>query len=368
MKWMFIEANDVWMFRESRPFAAGQAFIARSVFPPHPQTMAGAIRTNILEQAGVSFEDYRRRRVDPALIAAIGAPPNGNQGAAVGTFRLSGPFLASKVGSAVRRYLRPPLDLMVREENGQKQWGIATPAPHLKFETNLPFEGWRPLAAPTEKRGWKEVEGWLDEDGLKAYLQGKAPTKVIDSAELFLTEEKIGLGIEYSRRTAQESLLYHAEFVRPLHTESQQAGLMVGIDDQAFKLLPQGVLMLGGEGRAAYYEAVGAPASIPAPKPGRIKVILTTPACFSEGWQPSSWSLWLGDNARLVSAAVGKPISISGWDLARGNPKPMRAFVPAGSVYYFENATPCVQPFTQTPKGEADFGALGFGGFVQTNW
>lgn len=368
MKWLFIEANDVWMFRESRPFAAGQAFIARSVFPPYPQTMAGAIRTNILEQAGVSFEDYRRRRVNPALLAAVGAPANENQAAEIGSFRLLGPFLASRTGSSVKRFVRPPLDLMKRESDGHMQLGIATPAPQVGFETNLPFENWRPLNAPSKDRGWKEVDGWLDEDGLSAYLKGKAPSKVTDSPELFLTEEKIGLGIDYNVRTAKESLLYHAEFVRPLHTENQESGLVVGIDDQSFRLLPPNVLMLGGEGRSAYYEAITVPASIPDPKPGKIKVILTTPAFFEHGWQPNTWSHWLGHNASLISAAVGKAITISGWDLARGQAKPMCAFVPPGSVYYFENATPCTQPFTQTPEGEPDFGALGFGGFVQTNW
>lgn len=365
MKWMFIEANDVWMFRESRPFAAGQAFVARSVFPPYPQTMAGAIRTNILEQTGVDFKDYARRKVQPELIKAIGAPAGGDDyPAEIGSLRLMGPFVAQRQAGKVKRFFRAPLDLMRREG----KTGIAAPVSVPNYETNLPFENWHPLSTPDQERGWKEIDGWLDDDGLIAYLQGRAPAQAYSNTDLFLTEEKIGLGINYDSRTAQESLLYHADFVRPLRTETSETGLAVGLDDLAFKLLPQGVLMLGGEGRAAYYEEIKTLPEMPRIKPGKVKVILTTPAYFAGGWQPENWSPWLGEKASLVSAAVGKPISISGWDLARGTPKPMRALVPAGSVYFFENAAVPTTPFTETPRGEADFGATGFGGFALANW
>ena len=39
---------------------------------------------------------------------------------------------------------------------------------------------------------------------------------------------------------------------------------------------------------------------------------------------------------KLITAAVGKPIPVGGWDMAKGKAKPTYRAVPAGSVYYFE--------------------------------
>jgi CRISPR-associated protein Cmr3 len=63
----------------------------------------------------------------------------------------------------------------------------------------------------------------------------------------------------------------------------------------------------------------------------------------------------------LVSAVIGKPLAISGWDVANKRPKPLRHYVPAGSVYYFENATWKDTQFTESPEGEAQFSQMGFG-------
>ncbi|HRE46689.1 MAG TPA: type III-B CRISPR module-associated protein Cmr3 [Aggregatilineales bacterium] len=381
MKWLFLEAHDVWMFRESRPFAAGQAFVARSVFPPYPQTIAGVIRTSILEQAGVDFEAYKEGRVDPALIKAIGLPGGNDHFASLGALSLAGPYIARSVKGKVSRLLPAPNDLMQAEDSTTKSlvYSIAAPAVETVPEgvTNLPFDQWHPVSplAGSDSEGnpfeWKPVEGWLDENDVQAYLKGSTPTTVHKKADLVHTEEKIGLGMAHDIRKAKTGLLYSAEFVRPLtKAPDDQVGLLIGINDEAVKLLTPGVFLIGGEGRSAFYREVPPPPAFPSVRPGRIKVILTTPAYFSGGWYPAEagWETWVGPDAHLVSALVSKPISISGWDLAQKKPKPMRAFVPAGTVYYFEGAAPFTRPFTETPPGEPDYGAMGYGGFVLSAW
>jgi hypothetical protein len=42
----------------------------------------------------------------------------------------------------------------------------------------------------------------------------------------------------------------------------------------------------------------------------------------------------------LVGAAIPRPLLLGGFDVAKGVPKPMRAFVPAGAVYFFEADEP----------------------------
>ncbi len=43
-----------------------------------------------------------------------------------------------------------------------------------------------------------------------------------------------------------------------------------------------------------------------------------------------------GIKIKLITAAIGKPLNIGGWDIVQNAPKIMRRAVPAGSVYYFK--------------------------------
>jgi len=75
--------------------------------------------------------------------------------------------------------------------------------------------------------------------------------------------------------------------------------------------------------------------------------VLTTPGIFPDGWRlpgigaDSRFSLH-GVSARLVCAAVPRCETVSGWDLARHQPKTAQRVAPAGSVYWLDelDATP----------------------------
>jgi CRISPR-associated protein Cmr3 len=70
----------------------------------------------------------------------------------------------------------------------------------------------------------------------------------------------------------------------------------------------------------------------PAPNiSARARVLLLTPALFAEGAVPGEIA-----GARVIAAAVGRPQTISGWDMAAGGPKPTRRMAPAGSVYWVD--------------------------------
>lgn len=103
-------------------------------------------------------------------------------------------------------------------------------------------------------------------------------------------------------------------------------------------------------------------------------MVLLTPTYFDAGWQPKGgdWSKWVG-GGRLVSAALGKPQLISGWDVAKNKPKPLRHYLPAGSVFFFEGGQWQGHAFTQSPpnepdRKEPDFGAVGFGQVALGTW
>ncbi len=80
-----------------------------------------------------------------------------------------------------------------------------------------------------------------------------------------------------------------------------------------------------------------------------------------------------GAAVSCVAAALGRPLRLGGWDLARGGHnghKSMRAFVPAGSVFFFESDVPLAAPraFTENPGGELSFESQGFGACVAAPW
>jgi len=349
-QWVFIEPHDVWMFRDSKPFTAGESFFARSMFPPQPGTIQGMIRTHFYEHTQ----------------HIIGSSTS------MGDLRITGAFLACKNGETVRRFYPMPLDVLATRPPRQLM-----PARSTKIVTDL-GEDWRPLISSdplpsSDHKPEKDARYWLDEANFSRYLEGKPPAELTSEKELYGFEERTGLAIDYNRRAyrrrnteSPEGLFYRAAFVRPQPT----MGLLIKVEypDKVFTS-DQGAIAVGGESRMGNFTIVKYTPPAPRIEPGRIKLILLTPTYFTDGWQPSGgWSPWLGEKARLVSAAIDKPQVFSGWDMVAGRPKTLRHFIPAGSVYYFEDAVLPTAPLTETPKKEPDFGAIGYGAFAAAAW
>ncbi len=365
-QWLFIQAQDVWMFRDSKPFNAQQNFVAHSQFPPNPQTMQGIIRTHYLESQGVDWKAYAAGREREALYTAVGRPQGDNQPPSLGELRIQGPFVAQKDSenkeSPIQRLLPAPVDLLYNSET--KQFATMTLRGAAQFATSGVPSNWQPVFHP-DKEGFAPAPGWLTEKQFSDYLKNGLATGELYE-RVFEYEDRIGLGMSHARRAAETSLLYRARFVRP----HPGVGLLVQVNQTLFQA--GGYLRIGGESRAAHFELLN---NYPLPENhtrGNLKVVLLTPAYFDGGWQPTAgWSQWMGGGS-LVSAIVGKPMAISGWDVANKRSKPLRHYVPVGSVYYFENARYTDEPFTQTPANrgypEPDFGAMGFGCVAVGSW
>ncbi len=368
-QWVFIEPQDVWMFRDSRPFTAQQNFVARSHFPPHPGTMQGVIRSFYLERQGVNWGKYAQWDDDyAALYEAVGGPayPKKDKSASMGALRISGPFVARRNSdNSVERLYPAPADLSYKpEEDGTPAtYAIRRPADNADFATTPPFDGWRPLVSDTNVEGLKEAGGWLTQAQFKVYAEGDPANITGDRvSSLYDVEERVGLGVNKRRRTAESGLLYHARFVR-VH---DGVGLLVGVNMNVFD--NSGLLNIGGESRSGHYAQVEFTPK-PNAKSGRVKLVLLTPAYFTGGWQPAdaNWSPWVG-GGRLVSFAAPRPLEISGWDMARRQAKPLRRYLTAGSVFYFEDAELTGTAFTETPPEEPDFGAMGYGAYAALAW
>ncbi len=360
---LFIEPRDVLLFRDGRPFAAGEDHRAVSLFPPMPLTLQGALRSARLLQ---STESLDHQHWSPELKAEIGAPDD------FGALQMRGPFIAGEEGGQIVRYFPLPADVLL-DECSHPVTLAPLPRNDSSFESNKPADAaeilplWRRSAARLE-----EAKGWLSETELQRYLTSQ-PFAITPEHELFMSEPRFHVGLDGRSKRPREDggggHLFQIEFVRPC----PHVGLWVSVD--GLSLNDSGLLQLGGEARAAAYRRINDP--LPADqrkRKGRFKLYFASPAYFAAGWQPDDWGRFItGGIVRLIAAAVPRALAIGGFDVARKQHKPMRRFVPAGSVYFFESddEVTVAQSITDndgTQNRPMRLGQIGFGQVMIGEW
>lgn len=367
-----IEPLDTVFFRDGRPFAAGEGTDAYSLFPPAPMTMQGLIRSKLLSRGcSEGFFVYKKgcvtgkcpRNSSCEAKRVVGSvQPDDKNG---GTLQLRGPWLM--VCGAL--LLPVPGDLIAltekggegkREEHKSRETRILSPKANGTSVSNLPGTLCS-LDPPSEWKG-KEfgvVSGWITWDAFKKYLMGNPPIlepgrNWWQALDLWGEELRPGLEIEDCRNRAQEGQLYFARHIR-LKQGVSLACELDGLDGMSAHVQETWLSPFGGERRAVAITPLGAN-SVPwrqcdehltkkIEETGQIKLVLTQPAWFANGWYPNGWNPDTreavlngthGTKATWLAAQVGRAEVVGGWDLARGDQKPVRRFVPARSVYYLQ--------------------------------
>ncbi len=340
---IFVEASDVWLFRDGRPFTAGEQGRAVSFFPPMPQTVQGVIRSARIAQSGEPFDS---RHWSDGLKDEIGTPPQNGQDN-FGALQLRGPVIARREDKdKLQRFFPLPLDVTtLKAADSQEFWHILAPSAAPDVRTNWPQPGLLPLLPPENSEPTKFDTGWLCENALQAYLQGRTcGIHVHSHSTLFEREPRLGIQVDSRPKQTAEGMLYQIEFIRP----RMDVGLLLEVE--GVKLNGAGLLQLGGEARAGCYAEVTVGLNLPRDgrltdtgKPLRLKLYLATPVIFAQGWLPDSIDAntlkgnWRGIEVTLRAAAVGKPQPIGGRDISqRDSQRAIRRAVPPGSVYFFE--------------------------------
>lgn len=336
----FVRPLDVLTLRGNRLFGEAGSW-GDSLMPPPPSVMAGALRSHLLALDGEAGTDFDH--------PAVGRR-NGPAHFVPGPFVLAACQPARSRGAGPVEPLFPlPADLSLQTLEGRTVARRLQPLPPpAGVGSSLPLPLWPVLA---QAQAAKPPKGghWLTAAGWQAWLSGRdvPADALVAQGELWTTEQRIGIGLNASTGTAEDSKLFTVQAITPL----PDVGLAVRV--QGAKLSP-GVVRLGGDGRGARLE----PGPIAWPEPdwaalaraGRARLVLTTPGLFEHGWLPQGCrTAGAADardgiafrapdiQARVVCAAVARAVVVSGFDLAAARPKAAQRAVPAGAVYWLDD-------------------------------
>jgi CRISPR-associated protein Cmr3 len=414
---LWIRPVDVWLFRDGKPFSAGQDHTARSFFPPTPLTVQGALREAISRAQGVSFAQYKAQNTAEAEKAVELIGPFKKE-LETGLFAMRGPTVGLDIseaqdGSTITPLYPVPADLLVekRTVSGKSKkegfaFHIAAPNPDAAIASDLQVEtGVYPPTVDVQMDDDSELEQlnnhWIAADTFAKYLDSKQPNiqalealpedgeerskdrlfalwseevRIFSSSSLHNSDYRFGVALNAETRYRQDGQLYQVEFVKL----RDRVGLLTEVNGIDANDIPAGRFGIGGENRQGIIKHLpldnlmeAAPNRSVAS--GRFKIVFLTPAYFENGWQPSSWQTLLNADQPIqpVSAALYRPQLIGGWNTAARRPRTMHRYVSPGSVYYFDigDAKFSLPPaLTENPHEIKDAGKIGFGQYAVGVW
>lgn len=347
-KYFFIKPEDTLFFRDGRPFERGVESFARSIFPPLPSVFYGALRTACILESTSIWEYYKNcsNKIDSSdekmslLMETVGFKDK------LGTMEMVGPFVRDDYG---RILIQMPYDIL-RDEN--KVFFNLVPT-KTDFYSNLPVNLDLALSGNRQEG---EYDGFFInlEDLINYYLvsfdsEQLNRTHTTSKEDIVKNEYKVGIKIDKKIRATRQGYLYSAEHVRLM----DNYGFLIKVNNYNDILPDKGYIRLGGDTRVAYFEKID---HTPFERLNNIiekkvdtmkylKFILLTPAIFDNGWYPDFlrrnetgdlYGAFDGLELRLISAVLGKPVYIGGFDIVKKHPKETKKAVPAGSVFFFE--------------------------------
>lgn len=341
----FLEPMDAWFFRDGRPYNRNEASqtAVKSLFPPHPPTVLGALRAALARTQGWRDGVDWPETLHPVL---------GNGPHDVGWLRMRGPYPASRpdtseggAGSSEAEVLWPvPAHVLgAGVGTGWTPRSLLAPAGEpvpcdlgdvrLLAPTN-PAKGVR-LRGPTQQR--------VNAAGLDEILAGQIPATEHVVPAPWQHEMRVGIKRNDEARTTskEDHALYSPIMVRM----EPGAGLLVelaGVPEHMAD--PAGVLPLGGESRLAACARHRAWRSPVCPEQrirdrGCFIVVHLGPARLAR--LPRAGEVLPGfPGTRVVSACLLPDVPIGGWDGVRGAPLALVPHVAPGSVWFCEITDP----------------------------
>ncbi len=350
-QWCFSQL-DTWFFKEARPFdSVGATQLETILLPPPARTVAGAIRHLIGRNYGIDWKDFHANH---PLTKEIGYSDD------LGKLQLTGPYLLyneKQNEKQLERLYPVPLNILKGEVKSKLKSKTTGKKKEIeKFVNLIPGElvecdlGTVRLPEKSEElEGAKPIEdAWLNKRDFERVLSGNFPEKIIYNKDLFEIENRVGIALDTNTRIIKEHQLYQTQHIR-IHSDIiLKIGMLVdGIKEQ-YHPKSGDLINFGGEGRLAEVstniESNKLETSVLKDEK-HIFLTLLTAADLEKSWLPNESfikdeSFWQGEikgvKLKIVSAVLGKSIREGGWDLVKGQSRPVIGLVPAGSVWFCE--------------------------------
>ncbi|MFB3764601.1 MAG: type III-B CRISPR module-associated Cmr3 family protein [Methanotrichaceae archaeon] len=361
--YLTITAHDPLIARDGRPFGLGVRM--RSLDWLYPSVLAGSLRTML---GNAKNSDFENETIEALKQISISGPLPFWQG---------------------RLYIPAPKDILVKEEN-RKREDLAYAIRPVDLDSddwkdcdcNLPIGGLLPAMLPESVKGefkpakipslWsmEMIKKWLINAKGDCFESPPDPDMNAGNSnflDLFLNlpqkESRTHVKIDKDLGVAKDTQLFETigldfsvkdmangiELAARIENEGNFANDLADVDQ---------FNTIGGERRLARWKSCDTqdawdfPSELASKFTGnKVRMVLATPAIFSDGWKPGWLKGWPEDEEgkapdywpkglmlKLVSACTERWKPISGWSLEkdRRGPKPIRRLVPAGSVYFFE--------------------------------
>lgn len=317
---------DTLFFRDGKPFIMGEDTWANSQFLISPSIIYGALRTVYFAE-NIHELEKANKNDDPTRDLTI----NG---------------IYFEIGNDI--YLPLPLDCVklkedVKEESHNQAFTLSL-TKNDNFLSSCPLEFI--LEPKKENQVENEPNGLIRISMFKKYLSHKVNSFSYKNInDYIISEPKIGIFIDKKTGTSKNQYLYRANMLR--FSSKNGISVKIVVDFVNLNLPKNGLIKLGGEAKPCKYlinDGINMEFSLNFNNQSekRFKLYFLTPAIFEKGWLPS----WIDANSlignycglklKLLTAAIGNPIEIGGFDIKKKKPKPMLRAVPSGSIYYFE--------------------------------
>ena len=324
---------DTWFFRDGRPYNQGESYLTdiKSLFPPFALTAVGAIRASIARGLGWNGKGDWPSNIKIKL----------GDGQNLSPLSFRGPYLIRDKEGKPEVLFPAPLHLVAKHTDDEKaqREQLALLQPGKEVDCDIGDQ----VRLPTSKNATdlKSLYGcYLTSSDLAIVLKGGDLSKIspVKGSDLWDFEFLVGIERSFETRTTVEGALYSISRVRL----NPGVGLAVEVDGLEGDMEPQSPLPFGGEGRLAYVDRMDNPIKVPdAPDLGsdstiRFTVTHLTPAHFEKRWPGLGEELPGLVGSKIVSACLERPVLIGGWDTVKGEPLPLKPFLPGGSIWFCE--------------------------------
>lgn len=399
-----LSPRDGLFLKDGREWGPAGASWAHSLEWPAPSTLLGALRTACgrsaeqrdgklwgagewkeLESVTSLGASVALRR--PLALSAASTPVDWNARHRVWPVPADALFLNDKTGKKHKKVLRldptsatpglgsdecPAREALWRpmvEDRGK-------PARAPNWWSDDIWTGW--LSNPMDEVPWtspsEDNPGWIDP------LSGLALSRHV----------QIHVGIDRATGAAKDEILFGHDVIESLDDKQHEWAIGCQFASNRDQDDPGRRATIGGDRRLAGLERASKLFAMPDTlalafrnrQSNGLRLIAVTPAAFADGWLPPDFTVQgseyrghlpkLADELILRACMVPRAGHVSGWDMARRQPKPTTRLVPPGSVYHFVKVNRA--PFSETEARDlwlavlGSRGGEGFGRFVPGLW